>query len=146
MKIIYSFFLTFALSCSSSTARKEKSKYMQMHELWQMKASPEDVKKAFGSSFVMVDSGITYSFPNTKFPEIGFFFDSFNKLEEQFAFLDEASLTDFKKAINCEWKETEAEVDIAHYRRVIKKGACLTAPIRYETYLDLHGYEVRWKR
>ena len=81
-----------------------------------MEASLDDVKKAFGMSFIDVDFGITYSFPNSKSPEMAFFFDSSNKLREQFAFLDETPLKKFKKAIHCDWKESEDVKDIAHYQ------------------------------
>lgn len=77
---------------------------------------------------------------------MGFFFDSSNKLRGQFAFLDESSLQHFKKAVHCEWKETEEVKDVDHYQRTIKKGSCPNLSISYETYLGLNTYEVRWKR
>lgn len=146
MKMILILFVVSLYSCSVTSKAEGKNKFIQMHELWKMKASPDDIKKTFGMSFKDVDSGITYSFPNSKFPEMGFFFDGSNNLREQFAFLDEASLQDFKKTIHCEWKETEEVKDIAHYQRTIKKGTCPNLSISYETYLGLNAYEVRWKR
>ncbi len=147
MKIIFLIVLTLSTSCSvTPRAEGKKVKFIQMHELWKIKASVDDVKKTFGTNFKNVDSGLTYSFPNSKYPEMGFFFDSTKKLHEQFAFLDEGSLQSFKKAVHCEWKETEEVKDIAHYQRIIKKGSCPNLSISYETYLDLNAYEVRWKR
>ena len=46
-------------------------------------------------------------FPNSKFPEIGLFFDSSDKLLEQFVFMDKSSLESFKSALKCKWNETE---------------------------------------
>lgn len=146
MRMMLSIFLIFAFSCSTFSVSEAKSKYIQMHELWKMNASVDDVKKVFGLNFIGVDSGITYSYPNSKFPEMGFFFDSSNKLREQFVFMQEKALTQFKSSLDCKWKETEEVRDIAHYQRIIKKGACPSLSITYETYLDLNAYEVRWKR
>ena len=110
-----------------------------------MKANSAEVKKTFGDKFSIVESGIAYNYPNTKFPEMAFFFDSSNKLREQFVFLQEAALQEFKKAMNCKWKETEEVKAMAHYQRTIKKGSCPELGISYETYLDLNAYELRWK-
>lgn len=82
MRMILSMFLTFVFSCSSSSVSEAKSKYIKMHELWKMNASTEDVKKVFGPNFDVVDFGVAYNFPNSKFPELGFFFDSSNRLDE----------------------------------------------------------------
>ena len=117
-----------------------------MNDLWRMKATPDEIKKIFGGSYIVVDEGITYSYPNSKFPEMGFFFDSSNKLREQFVFLPEDKLQEFKKETDCKWKETEEVKNVAHYQRTIKKGSCSTLSITYETYLGLNAYEMRWKR
>ncbi len=146
MKIFYMVILITITSCSSNDVVGSKSKYVQMNDLWEMKANISDVKKVFGNDFHVVDSGITYSYPNSKFPQMAFFVDSSNKLREQFIFLQEAALQEFKKAMKCKWKETEEIRDIAHYQRIIKKGFCPKLNISYETYLDLNAYEVRWKR
>lgn len=146
MKMILITFLVSFSSCSVTSKVEGKTKFIQMHELWKMKASLNDVKKTFGTNFKDVDSGLTYSFPNSKFPEMGFFFDNSHNLREQFAFLDEGALQILKKELHCEWKETEEVKDIAHYQRTIKKGSCPNLSISYETYLDLNAYEVRWKR
>jgi hypothetical protein len=61
-------------------------------------------------------------------------------------FLQETALQEFKKAMNCKWKETEEVKAIAHYHRTIKKGSCPELGISYETYFDLNAYELRWKR
>jgi hypothetical protein len=117
-----------------------------MNELWKMNASSDEVKKVFGNKFKVVESGITYSYPNSKFPEKAFFFDNSDKLREQFVFLQEAALQEFKKATNCKWIESEEVRNIAHFQRIVKKGSCPDLNISYETYLDLNAYEVRWKR
>ncbi len=146
MKMSFMLLLLVISSCSSSDTLQSKSKYIQMNELWIMKASSNDVKRVFGNKFTVVESGITYNYPNSKYPEMVFFFDESNKLREQFVFLQEAALQKFKKTFNCGWKETEEVRDIAHYQRVIKKGSCPELNISYETYLDLNAYELRWKK
>lgn len=117
-----------------------------MNDLWKMNGGIEDVKKVFGNKSRPVESGIMYTNPNSKFPEMAFFFDSSNKLREQFVFLQKAKLQEFKKEINCNWQETVETRDIAHYQRTIKKGSCPELNITYATYLDLNGFELRCKR
>jgi hypothetical protein len=146
MKIVLMLILFAASSCSSSDSVGAKNKYIQMNDLWKMKANSDDVKKVFGNTFKVVESGIAYNYPNSNFPEIAFFFDNSNKLREQFVFLQEVALQEFKKAMDCKWKETEEVKKISHYYRIIKKGSCSALNISYETYLDLNSYEVRWKR
>jgi hypothetical protein len=111
-----------------------------------MNTGIEDVKKVFGNKSHSVESGIIYTYPNSKFPEMAFFFDSSNKLREQFVFLQEAELQKFKSTINCKLKETVETRDIAHYQRTIKKGSCSELNITYETYPDLNAFELRWKK
>ncbi len=74
------------------------------------------------------------------------FFDSSDRLIEQFVFMPQQALQQFKSAIDCKWQEAAEKKDIAHYERIIKKGICPALSISYETYLDLNAYEVRWKR
>lgn len=145
MKMILMLILFSLSSCSSSDTVKPKNKYIQMNNLWKMKANSADVKKTFGDKFNIVKSGITYNYPNTKFPEMAFFFDKSNKLSEQFVFFNEAALQEFKKEMNCKWKETEEVKAMAHYQRIIKKGSCPKLGMSYETYLNLNAYELRWK-
>lgn len=145
MKILF-IALFSIISCSSNDIAMKESKYIHMNDLWKMNAGIEDVKKVFGNKSHSVESGIMYTFPNSKFPEMAFFFDNSNKLREQFVFLQEAALQEFKKEINCNWKETVETRDIAHYQRTIKKGCCPELNITYETYLDLNAFELRWKR
>lgn len=133
-------------SCSSNDIVINESKYIQMNDLWKMNGGIEDVKKVFGNKSRPVESGIMYTYPNSNFPEMAFFFDSSNKLREQFIFLQEAELQKFKSTINCKWKETQEIKDISHYQRTIKKGSCSELNITYETYLDLNAFELRWKR
>lgn len=146
MKMVLMLIFLAVSSCTSSDRVESKNKYIQMNDLWKMKASPDDVKRVFGNNINVVESGITYNYPNSKHPEMAFFFNNSKKLREQFVFLQEAALQEFKKAMNCDWKETEEVRDIAHYQRIIKKGFCPDLNITYETYLDLNAYEVRWKR
>lgn len=146
MRTMYFIVLIFCISCSSKSTNQSKDKYILMNDLWQKKATDEEVKKSFGDNSKKVDSGVIYTFPNSNFPEIGFFFDSSTKLREQFAFMDEASLERFKKVIKCDWKETEEQREIAHYTRTIKKGSCSDLSISYETYPSLNAFEVRWKK
>lgn len=143
-KIIVS--LLFFISACSSNAENKKNQYLVLNELWEKQSTKSEVIKSLGGGFKEVDSGIVYTYPNSNRPRIGLFFDSSNRLREQFVFLQEAALQDFKKAINCNWKETEEVRDIAHYQRTIKKGSCPDLSISYETYLDLNAYELRWKR
>lgn len=138
--------LLFFISSCSTSAEVKKNKYLLLNELWEKQSTKSEVIKTLGDGFVEVDSGIVYRYPNSKRPEIGLFFDSFDRLDEQFVFMDEQSLIQFKSAINCKWKETEEKKDIAHYQRIIKKGICSNKSIHYETYFDLNAYEVRWKR
>ena len=145
MRIVFLTILTLCFSCSTKPTDQVKDKYALMNDLWKDKANAEDIKRAFGDGFKEVESGIIYTFPNSKFPELGFFFDSSNKLRGQFAFMDEASLGRFKKTLKCNWQETQEERTIAHYLRTIKKGLCTDLSISYETYLSLNAYEVRWK-
>jgi hypothetical protein len=145
MKIFFVALLSI-ISCSSNEIAIKGSKYIQMNDLWKMNARIKDVKKVFGNRTTTVESGILYTYPNSKFPEMAFFFDSSNKLREQFVFLQESALQDFKKTINCKWKETEEIKNIAHYQRTIKKGSCPELNITYKTYIDLNAYELRWKR
>ncbi|MBL7664297.1 MAG: hypothetical protein JNM93_04140 [Bacteriovoracaceae bacterium] len=146
MKMIFSIFLFSLASCANTSAFEKEDKFIKMHQLWMANASLFDVKKAFGESFKNVENGISYNFSDSRFPEMAFFFDKSNKLKEQFAFLNEASLLNFKKAVKCDWKETEETKEMAHYSRTIKKGSCPNLSISYETYLNLNAYEVRWKR
>ena len=135
----------FISACSSGPASK-KNKYLLLNELWQKHSAMSEVVQILGKGYVKVDSGLVYRYPNSKRPEIGLFFDSSGKLTEQFVFMDEKALIQFKSSIDCRWKETEEKKDIAHYQRTIKKGSCPSLSISYETYLDLNAYEVRWKR
>jgi hypothetical protein len=48
-----------------------------------------EVVKILGNDYVKTDSGILYRYPNSKRPEIGLFFDSSNRLIEQFVLMDE---------------------------------------------------------
>lgn len=146
MRTIFIILLLFCFSCTTGSTYHTEDKYVLMNDLWQNKATDKDVKRTFGHNFKDVESGIIYTFPNSKFPELGFFFDSSSKLRGQFAFMDQASLERFKKAIKCDWKETEEKKSIAHYTRTIKKGSCLNPSISYETYPDLNAFEVRWKK
>jgi hypothetical protein len=134
------------ISCSSNDIVINETKFIHMNDLWKMNAGIEDVKKVFGNKSHSVESGIIYTYPNSKFPEMAFFFDSSNKLREQFVFLQEAELQKFKSTINCKWRETQEIKDIAHYQRTIKKGYCSQFNITYETYLDLNAFELRWKK
>jgi hypothetical protein len=138
--------LLFFISACSSIAENKKSKLLTLNELWEKHSTKSEVLNSLGNGFKEVDSGIVYTYPNSDRPEIGLFFDASDKLVEQFAFLDEASLYQFKKLVNCKWKETEEVKNVAHYQRTIKKGYCPTLSITYETYLGLNAYEVRWKR
>ena len=139
-------FLIFLISACTSSAENKKSKYIVLNDLWEKRSTRNDVIKALGDDYVKTDSGVLYLYPNSKRPEIGLFFDSSNRLTEQFVFIPEQALQQLKSAINCKWQETAEEKDIAHYRRIIKRGTCTSLSISYETYLDLNAYEVRWKR
>ncbi len=139
------FILFFITSCTSSTENK-KSKYLVLNELWEKHSTRSEVIKTLGNDYVETDSGILFLYPNSKRPEIGLFFSSSEKLTEMFAFMNEQALNNLKSTIDCHWQESEEKKDIAHYQRIIKKGICNAHHIRYETYLDLNGYEVRWKR
>lgn len=130
----------------SSNLEKKLHKFQILNDLWEKQSIKREVIKSLGSEFTEVESGIVYKYPNSDRPEIGLFFDSSNKLVEQFAFLDEASLQKFKKSVNCKWKEVQEVKTVAHYQRTIKKGSCLDLSITYETYLGLNAYEVRWIR
>ena len=138
--------LLFLISGCSSSAESKIYKFEILNDLWEKQSTKSEVIKSLGSEFTEVDSGIVYKYPNSDRPEIGLFFDSFNKLVEQFAFIDKASLQQFKKSVNCDWKEVQEVKSVAHYQRTIKKGSCLALSITYETYLGLNSYEVRWKR
>jgi hypothetical protein len=145
MRLMIFMVILFCFSCSSSSTNIIKDKYVAMNDLWDKKASVEEVKEIFGPDFKNVESGIIYTFANSKFPELGFFFDASNKLRGQFAYIDPTSLERLKQAIKCDWQETEEKRSIAHYTRTIKKGFCQDSSISYETYPDLNAYEVRWK-
>lgn len=138
--------LLLIISACTSNADNKKNKYLVLNELWKKRSTRSEVVKMLGNDYVKTDSGILYRYPNSKRPEIGLFFDSSNRLIEQFVFMDEQRLQLFKSAIDCKWQETEEKKDIAHYQRIIKKGTCPALFIHYETYLDLNAYEVRWKR
>lgn len=146
MRTVLFFILILCFSCSTKSTNEMKDKFVLMNDLWQKKVTAEDVKKMFGENFKEVDSGIIYTFPNSKFPEQGFFFDSSQKLRGQFAFMDEASLVRFKKALGCDWKESEEKRTVAHFERTIKKGLCPKLSMSYETYPGLNAYEFRWKK
>ena len=138
--------LLLLISACSSSAENKKYKSLMLNELWENHSTKNEVIKSLGYGFIEVDSGIVYTYPSSKRPEIGLFFDASNRLVEQFAFLDETSLQHFKKSVNCKWEEAEEVKNVAHYQRTIKKGSCSTLSITYETYLGLNAYEVRWKR
>jgi hypothetical protein len=138
--------LLLLISACSSSAENKKYKSLILNELWEKHSTRIEVIKSLGDKFTEVDSGIVYKYPNSDRPEIGLFFDTSNKLVEQFAFLDESSLQHLKKSVNCKWNETEEVKNVAHYQRTIKKGSCSALSITYETYLGLNAYEVRWKR
>lgn len=140
------FFLLFLISACSSSGERTKNKYLILNELWEKHSTKSEVIKTLGGGFTEVDSGIVYRYPNSKRPEVGLFFDSSDRLTEQFVFMSEQALQQFKSTIDCNWHETEEKKDIAHYQRIIKKGTCSVLSISYETYLDLNAYEVRWKR
>lgn len=141
-----SLFLLLLISACSSSSERTKNKYLILNKLWEKHSTKTEVVKTLGSGFTEVDSGIVYSYPNSKRPEVGLFFDSSDRLTEQFVFMSEQALQQFKSTIDCKWHETEEKKEIAHYQRIIKKGACTVRSIGYETYLDLNAYEVRWKR
>lgn len=145
MKKLILILLLLISGCSSSGENK-RYKFQIQNDLWEKQSTKSEVIKSLGTGFTEVDSGIVYKYPNSDRPEIGLFFDASNKLVEQFAFLDERSLQDFKSSINCKWKEVEEVKSVAHYQRTIKKGSCSALSITYETYLGLNAYEVRWKR
>jgi hypothetical protein len=132
-------------SCSSSLESK-RYKFQILKELWEKRSTKSEVIKSLGAEFTEVESGIVYKYPNSDRPEIGLFFDSSNRLVEQFLFLDDGYLEHFKSSVNCNWKEVEEVKSVAHYQRTIKKGSCPGLSITYETYLGLNAYEVRWKR
>ena len=146
MRIMLIPILIFFFSCSTKSIVEEKEKYVLMNNLWQKETTIEDIKKNFGNNFKDVEGGIIYTFPNSKFPEMGFFLNASKKLREQFIFIDEISLVHFKEAIKCEWKETEEKKTTAYYTRTIKKGFCKNLSIIYETYPSLNALEVRWKK
>lgn len=137
--------LLFISACTSS-AEIKNNKYLILNELWEKRSTKSEVIKMLGNDYVKTDSGILYRYPNSQRPEIGLFFDSSDRLIEQFVFLDEQALQQFKSDIDCKWQEIEEKKDIAHYQRIIKKGTCPTLSIGYETYLDLNAYELRWNR
>ncbi len=137
--------LLFISACTSS-AEPKKNKYLVLNELWKNRSTSNEVIKMLGNDYVKNDSGILYLYPNSKRPEIGLFFDSSDRLIEQFVFMGEQALQQFKSDIDCKWQETEEKKDIGHYQRIIKKGTCTALSIGYETYLDLNAYEVRWKK
>lgn len=116
-----------------------------MNEIWKLKVSADQIKKIYGENFMVVETGIIYNYPNSKWPKMGFFFDNDNRLREQFIFLSEVELQEFKNEIKCVWVESEEIKIIAHYYRTIQKGICSDLSIRYETNLDLNAYELRWK-
>ena len=145
MKKLILILLLLISGCSSSGENK-RYKFQIQNDLWEKQSTKSEVIKSLGAEFTEVDSEIVYKYPNSDRPEIGLFFDASNKLVEQFAFLDERSLQDFKSSINCKWKEVEEVKSVAHYQRTIKKGSCSALSITYETYLGLNAYEVRWKR
>ncbi len=138
--------LLFLISACTSSAENKKSKYLVLNDLWEKRSTRSEVTKVLGNDYVETDSGIMYRYPNSKRPEIGLFFDSSDRLIEQFVFMPEQALQQFKSAIDCKWQEAAEKKDIAHYQRIIKKGICPALSISYETYLDLNAYEVRWKR
>jgi len=146
MKMIVFVLLNLCFSCSTKSTNQIKDNNILMNDLWQKKATAEDVKKVFGDNFKQVDSGIIYTFPSSKFPERGFFFDSSDKLRGQFIFMNKAALENFKKAITCDWKESEEKKTIAHYTKMIKKGSCSSLSISYEADPSLNAFEVRWKK
>lgn len=138
--------LLLVISACTSSVENQKNKYLVLNELWTNHSTKSEVIKMLGNGYIETDSGILYRYPNADRPEIGLFFDSSSRLEEQFVFMGEQELKQFKSAINCKWQETEEKKDVAHYQRIIKKGLCPTLNIKYETYLNLNGYEVRWKK
>lgn len=140
------FFLLFTLCACSSSLQVRDKKYLVLKELWEKSSKRAEAIKELGGGFSQVDSGIVYTYPNSKRPEIGLFFDSSDRLIEQFVFIDEKSLVQFKASIHCKWNETEEERAIAHYYRTIKKGSCPKLNIYYEAFPDINAYEVRWKK
>lgn len=146
MKTVLITILALCFSCSTKQIAEKKDKYILMDDLWREEATIDEIKKTFGDHFKEVESGIIYTFPNSNFPETGFFFDSSSKLRGQFVFMDEASLARFKKAMKCNWKETEETKLVTHYTRTYTKGSCTDLSISYETYPEMNAFEVRWKR
>jgi hypothetical protein len=146
MRTLIFLLLALCVSCTTNTKEQVTSTYLEMKNLWKKNATTEDVKKTFGNNFKEVDSGIIYTFANSKFPEFGFFFDTSNKLRSQFAYMGEASLESFKKELKCDWKETQENKSIAHYTKIVKKGSCTDRSISYEMNSGLNAFEVRWKK
>ena len=137
--------LSVLIACSSKIEHPIQ-KYYSMDSLWKKNATKEEVIKSFGIEYKEAHGGIIYTNPEYKNIESGHFFDKTKKLVEQFIFLDEASLLDFKKMVPCSWSENEKKESSGHTVYTVKRGKCAEKNISYEFRPGFNRYEVRWKR
>lgn len=145
MKTLNIFIILFVTSCSfTNTNTVPSNKFVQMNDIWKIKASREKIIKYFGSVFEKVQDGISYNYKDTHFTEMAFFFDKNNKLNDQFAIVDEMDLKAFTSSLPCDWKVLKIKLDQVHIIKEVESGECLNERVKYFFRKEIDSYEIRW--
>lgn len=134
------FFLT---GCASNS--KTLTRYEIMEQLWSGQSNKNQVINKLGGDFENVDNGIVYRESPNKFIS-GHFFDSNNKIREQFIFLSIPELNMLKKQLSCGWVEKEKRESSPHSSQLVLSGKCKERDISYQYRTSMALFEVRWKK
>lgn len=118
---------------------------MVMNDLWQNHATKDTLISILGEEYKKVENGIVYSFSGYDYARSGHFFDKFNKLTEQFVFLDKKEFEKFKEKIKCDWLVDEKVDSSSHAIKTIFHGKCEEQHLTYTYPSHFNSYEVRWK-
>lgn len=146
MKTLFLMALLAFSACTSTKNHNGKNDFLKMSEAWENKKSKEEIIKLFGENFKEIKNGISYNYENTSFTKMAFFFDSNQKLIEQYAITDMDSLQIFKKDLPCEWTTSKTNLRTPHAVKTVEYGECLDQSVKYSYKENLNLYEIRWSR
>ena len=133
------------VSCTSGKRPNSKiNEFVQMNQVWKLKPDQQNVIESFGTHFEKVQDGVVYKYEKTLFTKMAFFFGPDDKLNAQFAIVDEVTLKIFKKDVSCDWNEKKIGVRKPHIVIIVESGQCLKHMVKYFYREELGSYEIRW--
>lgn len=146
MKLYQSISMMLILISCSIGSKNNLQQYEIINNLWQKKSNLRDISDAFGTPNESNSKKAVYFFPNSKTLKMEFTFNSNEKIEAAFLFLEKSEIEPFKKTINCKWIDTTSTKQVGSTTYLAHQGKCSDYPLRFKYFSSLKMYEVWWSK